>query len=330
MATTFNPNNLPADVREAFKMGPLAWMLMVQRAVKAGITDIDRLASIVFYMHHPERNGQPIGAGEQTMINQWKSFKVLIAPLVKYAPGPASPASPSSGGGGGAAPTESQKAKAAELIAKLKFDGKLTEVQASWASKITRGVYESVDTTVSATTFVLDIAELAGLLSESVMLTATGLTAMGIASGVMLIAAPFLQFIGFAYALLDSAEIDLRLYRSVAVGYTVTAWAYGESRSSSPVMRERLMGPMMYGRPRTGTEVDSNWMDAKSETIARINKLVAKIGTPTAKKSLQLALQMGGKVPLAKSVMMQIAGDIKSAIEADNLRRIAAELNYPA
>jgi len=330
MAAPFNPNTLPPGVREAFNLGMLGWSLMVQRAVQEGITDLDRLASIVFYMHHPERNGKPIEAWEQSMISQWKGFRTLIAAQLNYKPKPTPPTPPANGGGGSSSPTEDQLAKAQELIKKMKLEGKLTAAQSSWASTVTRDVYENVDKTVSYTTFVFDMAELAGLMSETVMLTATGLTAMGFAAGVMMMAAPFLQFIGFAYALLDSAEIDLRLYRSVAVAYTVTGWAYGESRSSSPVMRDRLMGPMMYGRPRTAQEVDSNWADAQKETISRIYKLIAKIGTPTAKQSLQLALRVSGKAALAKSVMLQISGDISSATEADTLRRIANELRYPA
>jgi len=61
---SFDPKKLPSRVYEAFKLGAVAWPLVVQKAVAEGITDVDELASIVFYLNHPERNGRPISAGE--------------------------------------------------------------------------------------------------------------------------------------------------------------------------------------------------------------------------------------------------------------------------
>jgi|RhiMetdeSRZDD1v2_1073273.scaffolds.fasta_scaffold758906_1 hypothetical protein len=92
----FDPNSLPAVVRDAyFTLGVLGWMAVVQKAVQAGITDVDRLASIVFYLHHPERNGKKIEAHESKMIEQWKAFRTLIKPAVPNLSKPSSkPAAP--------------------------------------------------------------------------------------------------------------------------------------------------------------------------------------------------------------------------------------------
>jgi hypothetical protein len=78
----FNPTSLPPSVYEAYKSGPLAWPLVVQRAVDEDIRDLDRLTSIVFYLHHPERNGRKIAANESDMIDQYNGFKALIGPMV--------------------------------------------------------------------------------------------------------------------------------------------------------------------------------------------------------------------------------------------------------
>lgn len=88
----FDPNTLPASVRDAyFTMGAIGWMAVVQAAVRAGITDLDRLASITFYLHHPERNGKQIEAHESEMIKQWKAFRTLIKPAVPYLNKPSKP-----------------------------------------------------------------------------------------------------------------------------------------------------------------------------------------------------------------------------------------------
>lgn len=91
----FNPAALPADVYAAYKLGPLNWPVVVKTAVQKQITDLDKLASIVFYLHHPERNGQQIAAHETQMINQWKGFRTMIKPLVPVMSKPDEPKKPS-------------------------------------------------------------------------------------------------------------------------------------------------------------------------------------------------------------------------------------------
>jgi hypothetical protein len=75
---SFNPNTLPPTVMAAYRRGPTFWPLVVQKAVQVGIRDVDFLASVVFYLHYPERNGRPIAPHEKTMIDKWKAFRTTI------------------------------------------------------------------------------------------------------------------------------------------------------------------------------------------------------------------------------------------------------------
>jgi hypothetical protein len=80
---SFDPRKLPRDVYAAYNQGPLAWPLVVEKAIQAGIRDANKLADIVFYLHHPERNGRLLAAGETGLINQWKSFRNLVEPRLR-------------------------------------------------------------------------------------------------------------------------------------------------------------------------------------------------------------------------------------------------------
>jgi hypothetical protein len=85
----FDPRRLPPSVYNAYTMGAMAWPLVVEKAIQAGITNVNKLADIVFYLHHPERSGRPLGAGETSLINQWKNFRNLVAPRVRARSGSA-------------------------------------------------------------------------------------------------------------------------------------------------------------------------------------------------------------------------------------------------
>jgi hypothetical protein len=82
----FRVSDLPNNVREAFGMGPLAWPLVVQRAIEAGMRDSAKLANIVFYLHHPERRGQALNPSEpdfKKLSSEWKAWRTLIEPILK-------------------------------------------------------------------------------------------------------------------------------------------------------------------------------------------------------------------------------------------------------
>ncbi len=79
---TFNPKKLPPTVYDAYKMGVSGWMLAVQRAIELGITDINKLTDMVFFVHHPELNGRPLKSDETKLISEWRDFRSLVKPIV--------------------------------------------------------------------------------------------------------------------------------------------------------------------------------------------------------------------------------------------------------
>jgi len=82
---SFDPKMLPSTVQAAFRQGPLAWALVVESCLRVGIEDPGKLTDIVFYLHHPERNGRSLLPVETTLIKQWKGFRTLIMPrLASY------------------------------------------------------------------------------------------------------------------------------------------------------------------------------------------------------------------------------------------------------
>jgi hypothetical protein len=83
----FDPRKLPPSVYNAYKMGAMAWPIVVDKAIEAGFRDVDRLTDIVFFLHHPERSGRLLGPTETGLINQWKGFRNLIAPRVPASAG---------------------------------------------------------------------------------------------------------------------------------------------------------------------------------------------------------------------------------------------------
>jgi len=75
---SFDPKTLHPSVQTAFKQGPLAWALVLENCLHAGMRDPDELTDIVFFLHHPERKGRPLLPVETTLIRQWKGFRTLI------------------------------------------------------------------------------------------------------------------------------------------------------------------------------------------------------------------------------------------------------------
>ncbi len=76
----FDPKTLPPSVYSAYQRGPLAWALVVERAVVSGIDDLNKLTDIVFYLHYPHRIGNPLKPTELDLIAKWKGFRTLIQP----------------------------------------------------------------------------------------------------------------------------------------------------------------------------------------------------------------------------------------------------------
>jgi hypothetical protein len=55
---SFDPSKLPTAVYQAYRQGPMAWPLVVDKAIGAGIRDVNALTDIVFFLHHSERAGR--------------------------------------------------------------------------------------------------------------------------------------------------------------------------------------------------------------------------------------------------------------------------------
>lgn len=312
----FDPNTLPPSVREAFKMGALAWPLMVQRAITAGIKDLDKLASIVFYMHHPERNGQPIAAHEQKLITEWKAFRSMIAPLIDYKPKPEGPKPPAPSG-----PKPNPELQfVLTALDEYKFDGKLTERQRHWAAALATDVLGTTEEAVGWVTFASDLADLVVELPLGI----------GAVTGCLGIVGPFLQFISFMIIIGDTYDTDLKVYGAVGMAYSITGWAFNEIRTSSLTMRDRLMKPT-FGSPRTSDVLDDYWRKTRYETEAKMLGVCRKVGSMTAEKNVKLVLQAAGKKKLARAVMLGIADGMPNGkwATANAIRLAAQELSYP-
>jgi hypothetical protein len=75
----FDPKQLPPSVQAVYKHGVVAWVMIVETAITAGIKDLNKLTDIVFYLHFPERIGKPLKAYEKTLIDSWKGFRTLVS-----------------------------------------------------------------------------------------------------------------------------------------------------------------------------------------------------------------------------------------------------------
>lgn len=75
---SFKPEQLSPTVYEAYKKGPMAWIYVVRLAIEEGCRDLGTLASIAFFLHHPELKGRKLKVGEQELITQWKGFQTFI------------------------------------------------------------------------------------------------------------------------------------------------------------------------------------------------------------------------------------------------------------
>jgi hypothetical protein len=84
MSKPFDEKTLPPAVSELFKLGPLAWVLVVQEAIHGGNRNASFLADIAYHLHHPERKGKPIQPHERADVEEWLAFRELIRPLVRY------------------------------------------------------------------------------------------------------------------------------------------------------------------------------------------------------------------------------------------------------
>lgn len=80
-------SELPYSVREALTLG--LWPLAIQRAVDAGITDVNKLTNMIFFAAHPERAGRKISRSEpnfQKIRDEWEGYKdFFVMPIIEGA-----------------------------------------------------------------------------------------------------------------------------------------------------------------------------------------------------------------------------------------------------
>lgn len=88
---------LPGGVREVFAT-PIFWPLAVQRAIAAGMRDLDQLTNIAFFMHHPERLTRGVGRALDpaeprfaALSAEWKAFRTMVAPMLTPSSAPPAP-----------------------------------------------------------------------------------------------------------------------------------------------------------------------------------------------------------------------------------------------
>jgi hypothetical protein len=84
----FHPSHLPLPMQMEWVKGPSNWKGLIYAACNVGLYKTDYLASVVFYLHHPERNYRPIDAHETSLIAEWKEWKRKIEDTMRTRPSP--------------------------------------------------------------------------------------------------------------------------------------------------------------------------------------------------------------------------------------------------
>lgn len=305
----FQLETYPTKAQTHFRSGAPNWPLAVQAAADGGI-ELDDLADLVFYMHHPERmtgtTGKPLRKGERnfkTMAAEWKTWRASAAAVIEMPkPTPAPTPRP-----------KPRKPKAdlkfiLEELRRLEDEGELTARERSVAENVARELLDGTSTAVSAVNFVAGLATLVKGASSA------GATA---ALGSLSMAGVVLQFAGFVIALDEAMNVDIRIYRSLAAAYGITAWVHGEpTPDRNRAVRRRLSG-------RAG--LDSNWDDAASKARRAIAR------KPGA-KAVRRVLRSMDRRDLARALVRQIARDLPPSRhnETTALRAIAkTDIKYP-
>lgn len=86
----FDLSSYAQSVRDAFRAPAIFWPTCVGEAVESGESDPDRLADLVFFMHHPERisgtKGKSLDPDEHrfsALVEEWVQFRTAILPIVQ-------------------------------------------------------------------------------------------------------------------------------------------------------------------------------------------------------------------------------------------------------
>ncbi len=81
--------NFPAETQKLFRQGAILWPAAVAAAIDGGIENTNTLTDLTFFMHHPERMSGSVGRAidgaepnAQKLIDEWKGFRTMVAPMV--------------------------------------------------------------------------------------------------------------------------------------------------------------------------------------------------------------------------------------------------------
>jgi hypothetical protein len=159
------------------------------------------------------------------------------------------------------------------------------------AAHITHGVDSAVE-----------IGEIAGLIAEEGALAA-GASILAVASG-------FLTAIGFMIAILNASETDMKLAGMQAIGYALTAWAFGDPIPAFPssLKTNFAVFPGRQALPR----VEQAWAEASQATVNHLEAQVVKKGVK--KRSYQIfwqALGSGDQKKLVRLLMDARAEELR-------------------
>lgn len=123
----------------------------VTEAIRAGQTDASKLANLVFFARHPERNARPIGRDERQLASEWLQIRdTIVRPAlarIGSGPGsttgasPAAPAAPAAGSGPatGDIPTGPFGRLTIKAPERYRFSYQLTGDDAAWVARLITG-----------------------------------------------------------------------------------------------------------------------------------------------------------------------------------------------
>lgn len=150
---------------------------------------------------------------------------------------------------------------------------------------------------------------------------------------------PFLQFAGFVVALDEAMSVNVRIYKAIAVSYTITAWAYGDTmptKSQKFLDAEKgWVGGVFSTDPE---QLHDGWKEAQKETKETLRKSVQKKATELkipqsrAEFAIKRSMQSANKNVICKAILKSLAAQHKNrgdVNEANTIGNHAERLVYP-
>jgi hypothetical protein len=179
------------------------------------------------------------------------------------------------------------------IIDTLEDDYDLKGEQLEWLEKFVHYFLKPLDVAK-------ELGEVAGWISEEV--------AMGTAGSIFAVVMGCLEPIAFGIAVLNANETDKKIAGMQAIGYTLTAWAFGDPIPPYPSsLKANFTGPWKPLLPRS----EQAWKETSAATVRNLEAHVIK--QKRSKKSYQIFWQGIGdwdRKKLVKHVMEAQAEDL--------------------